>query len=228
MKLKTSDAKRHTVILSKIYGGGNDDAGKSHWPFLRGLLMILFVIVSMLVLFTSCEAPIADMSTHDFIIRNGERYASPRLFERFESQRLAFTAKFDESAVYVIDNAAMESDKNILMGFTDCSSLYAENSADFTWQWVDAHLEICAHCYANGTPKEEYLGVVPLNQENRYEIAITEGQYVFYINGEEKTAFERLSECDQGGNYILFPYFAEPVPAPHNIRLEIEMLSGVI
>lgn len=227
--MKTPDAKQHTAILSKIYGSRQDDAGKSHGPFMRGLLMILFVVVSMLLLFTSCEEPIPEMSaTHDFVIRNGERYASPRLFERFESQKLAFTAKFDESAVYVIDDATAQSDKNILMGFTDCGSLYTENSADFTWRWVDARLEIYAHSFANGTPTELYLGVVPLNEKNTYEIVVTEGQYVFYINGEQKTAFERLSDCDQVGNYILFPYFGERLPAPHNIKLEIEMLSGAI
>lgn len=223
MKPESSNPKRQTVLLSRIFGERQDEDAGGH--FQRGLLISLFIIISILLAFTGCEAPVVDLSVHHFVIRDGERYASPRVFERFDSKTLAFTARFDESAMYNIDDAGLESDKNILMGFTDCGSLHAENSADFTWQWVDARLKLYAHCYANGVPKEQYIGLVSLNKENRYEISVSEGQYVFYVNDEQKAAFERLSQCDEENNYILFPYFGEPIPAPHNIRLEIRMLD---
>lgn len=225
MKPKTSKVKRHTLILSKIYEDRQHPAGSSPIFSRNRWLITLFIIGSILLALSSCEVPVEDRSSRDFIIRYGERYVSPRLFEQFESGRLAFTAKFDESAIYSVDAVGTDKDKNILMGFTDCNSLHNANSARFAWQWFNARLNIYAHCYVDGIRVEEYIGAVDLNQENRYEIAVTEGQYVFYVNGEQKTAFQRRSVCDEAGNYILFPYFAESVPAPHNIKLQIEMLD---
>lgn len=224
MKTKTSEAKRHTVILPKIYGYTQKNLSGSSPIFSPNRWLIsLFIIASILLALSSCEAPVENRSSRDFTIRYGERYASPRRFEQFEAKRLAFTAKFDESAVYSVDYVGSEKDKNILMGFTDCNSLHNENSARFSWQWLNARLNLYAHCYVNGTRIEEYLGAVDLNLENRYEIAVTEGQYVFYVNGEQKTAFERQSVCDGADNYLLFPYFAESVPAPHHIKIQIEL-----
>lgn len=225
MKPETTKTKRRTVILSRIYGVKDAPNGKdvifspSRW------LITLFIIGSILLALSSCEETIEDRPFQNFVIPDGARYASPRLFERFESERLAFTATFDESAMYDVEDASVEADKNILLGFTDCSSLHHVNSARFAWQWISGRLDIYAHCYVDGIKVEQNIGAVNLNQKNTYEIAVTESQYVFYLNGEQKTEFERLSVCDERANYVLFPYFAEPEPAPHDIRVHIQILD---
>ena len=225
MKPKTSRTKRHTAILSKIYAGNDETDAKAPVFSPNRWLITLFIIGSILLALSSCEETIEERPFQDFIIPNGARYASPRLFERFESERLAFTATFDESAVYDVEDASAGADKNILMGFTDCSSFHDANSARFAWQWISGRLDIYAHCYVDGIKVEQYIGAVNLNQANRYEIAVTESQYTFYVNGEQKAEFGRHYICDEGANYVLFPYFAEPVAAPHNIRVQIEMLN---
>ena len=224
MQLKTFKLKKRTVILSTIYAAPKNRVGSSATFSPKKWLIGLFVLASILLALNSCEAPFENPSANNFIIYKGDYYASPRRFERFQAASLLFTAQFDKSAIYEMEISGGETHRNILMGFTDCGSLYDANSARFDWRWFNGGVDIYAHGYKDGVPAEEHLGAVNLNEENRYEIAVTEGQYVFYLNGEQKTRFERFSGCDNEGNYMLFPYFGGPEPAPHNIEIKIQML----
>lgn len=187
----------------------------------RSSLAICAVIAAL----SSCEEALEAPSTREFVIREGQHYASPRLFERLETRRLSFRATFDESAMYTIEDPAMRSDKNKLMGFSDCNCTFLQNSASFAWQWNQSQLEIYAYSYVDSVRIEQFISYVDLNEENLYEIATTDDEYVFYLNGERTTAIPRTTNCNKGTNHIVYPYFGGPVPAPHNVRIKIEIMK---
>ena len=174
----------------------------------------------------SCDLPFDEepVSRH-FLIRQGEHYSTPRLMETMDSRTIKFKATFDESARYTLDDASMQTNKNKLMGFSDCSSLHHENSARFGWQWFNDQLEIYAYCYVDSVRIEEFLQAIDINEENLYEITKTDGQYIFYINGDRKTAISRSHDCKSGVSYVLYPYFGGSVPAPHDVRIKIWMIQ---
>lgn len=173
---------------------------------------------------TCCEVPLEHKASRDFIIRSGEHYSTPRLYETFIEDKLTFRATFDGSAQYALDDPALQTSKNKLMGFSDCHSAHHANSARFAWQWYNDRLEIFAYCYVDSVRVEEFAGTVELNKENLYEIRATEKEYVFFLNGERKAGISRTSSCEEGLNYMLYPYFGGTLPAPHDVRVQIEML----
>lgn len=127
--------------------------------------------------------------------------------------------------MYDFGDAALQSNKNKLMGFSDCNSLHHQNSARFAWQWFNDRLEIYAYCYVNSIRMEEFIGTVNLNEENLYEIAMTANEYVFYLNGQRVTRIKRGDVCDKGVYYMLYPYFGGSIPAPHNVRIDVSILK---
>lgn len=181
----------------------------------------------LIIAFAACDdLPFErELSTREFLIRTGDHYSTPRLMETFQSEKLAFKATFDESAKYQLSEASLQDSKNKLMGFSDCNSLHHENSARFAWQWFNDRLEIYAYCYVDSTRVEQFVAPVNLNEENLYEIAATSDEYIFYLNGEKKAAIRRTVRCDDGLNYILYPYFGGTMPAPHDVRIEIQMVK---
>jgi hypothetical protein len=178
--------------------------------------VLLVVLTSM----TSCE-PEAEL-IRTFTIRQGEHYSTPRLVETLQSSVFRFEAKFDASAVYYFDDTSMQSNKNKLMGFADCNSLHHENSARFAWQWYNDQLEIYAYCYVNSQRVEKFVGIVALNEFNRYEIELTNNAYIFRLNDEEAVTVERGSTCDRGVYYKLWPYFGGTLAAPHDVHIDVK------
>jgi hypothetical protein len=192
-----------------------------------GRSMKLYVLnVVACLLSTACDLPFEEeLTSTQFLIRTGEHYASPRLMEQFNSQKLTFNAKFDESAMYDLGDPALQSNKNKLMGFSDCNSQHHANSARFAWQWLNNRLEIWAYCYVNSVRVEEFIATVNLNEEYLYEIVVTGTDYIFYLGGERKVAVPRAQVCSEGLNYMLYPYFGGTAPAPHDVRIEIQVLK---
>lgn len=190
-------------------------------------LQSLLWACGLFITFAACDdLPFErEVSTREFLIRTGEHYSTPRLMETLKSGKLAFRATFDESARYQLADATLQESKNKLMGFSDCNSLHHENSARFAWQWFNDRLEIYAYCYVDSTRVEQFVAPVNLNEENLYEIAATSDEYIFYLNGEKKAAIRRTVRCDDGLNYILYPYFGGTMPAPHDVRIEIQMVK---
>lgn len=193
-------------------------------------LFPVLLVLSLAAALTSCEIHLEnpfekDLSSREFLIRAGEHYSTPRLMETFDGERLAFRATFDESAKYDLGDPALQTNKNKLMGFSDCSSEHHENSARFGWQWFNNRLEIYAYCYSGGQRLEQFVGSVELDKENLYEIARTPDQYVFFLNGEKKASIARENVCSGGANYMLYPYFGGSVPAPHDVRIDIEIVK---
>ena len=152
----------------------------------------------------SCDLPFEEESvSRDFLIRQGEHYSIPRLMETTDSRSIKFKATFDESASYTLDDPSMQTNKNKLLGFSDCSSLHHENSARFGWQWFNGQLEIYAYCYVDSAWVEEFLQAIDINEENLYEITKTDEEYIFYINGDRKAAITRSRDCESGVSYVL-------------------------
>lgn len=186
--------------------------------FLRSLLMIATVFV------TACEPQAEDPFARHFVIRKGDHYSTPRLVQMLQSDRLSFRATFNQTAIYDLGDPALQSNKNKLMGFSDCNSMHHENSARFAWQWFNDRLEIYAYCYVNSERKEAFIATVNLNEENLYEIKKTDDAYVFYLNGKAATTVKRNNTCDKGIYYMLFPYFGGAIPAPHNVQIDVRIL----
>ena len=156
-----------------------------------------------------------------FLIKQGQHYSSPKIIETLQSNQLVFTAMFDESAIYDLGSDALQSNKNKLLGMSDCNSMHHENSARFAWQWYNGKLEIYAYCYANGIRCEKYVGFVSLNTVNHYRIELTEAHYRFSVNDEVVVEMERGNTCKTGVYYMLWPYFGGTVPAPHDVHIAI-------
>jgi hypothetical protein len=181
----------------------------------------LFVLVAGMMLCTSCEEE-ADLS-RTFIMQEGEHYASPRLIQSLQSNALSFKATFNETAIYHFDEAGFQDSKNKLLGFSDCNSLHHENSARFAWQWYHDQLEIYAYCYVGGVREEKFIGTVNLNEENHYQLKITDNSYVFQLNNQEPVYMRRGNTCDKGLYYMLWPYFGGTLPAPHDVTIKLKI-----
>jgi hypothetical protein len=185
--------------------------------------LVSFLVAMVATTLMNCEEE-ADFYRH-FIMRKGEHYATPRLVETLQSNRLAFMAKFGPSCQYYFDEQGFQDSKNKLLGFSDCNSLHHENSARFGWQWLHDRLEIFAYCYVNGQRVEAFVGVVELEKENRYELRIEGGEYVFQLNDLEPVRIQRGSACNTGVYYMLWPYFGGTLPAPHDVHLSIKIIN---
>ncbi len=181
----------------------------------------IFVMIAACTLFMSCEEE-ADLS-RDFIIREGDHYASPRIVQSLQSNTLSFSAKFNETATYLFEDAGLQDSKNKLLGFSDCNSLHHDNSARFAWQWYKDQLEIYAYCYVNGERAEKFIGVVKLHEINRYQLKVTDENYVFQLNNQEPISITRGNVCDKGIYYMLWPYFGGTIPAPHDVHISLKI-----
>jgi hypothetical protein len=182
---------------------------------------ILAILLTGIIFFT-CEPEYIPVKT--FVIRKGNHHSTPRVSESLQSDKLSFEARFDESAIYDLGDTAIQSNKNKLLGFSDCNSLHHQNSARFAWQWFNDKLEIYAYCYVNGDRREKFVGVVETNEYNRYEIQLKDDEYIFRLNNLEPVRIERGNVCDYGLYYKLWPYFGGSLPAPHDVEIEIKTL----
>ena len=193
----------------------------------RKLTIHVLLCIILPVIVCGCEdLPFDDKVTvREFTIRSGEHYATPRLTETTSTKRVAFFATFDESARYAFADASEQADINKLLGFSDCTTHHHENSARFGWRWYNDQLEIHAYCYVDSVRVHELIGTVDIGDKIRYEITTTPEAYEFFLNGEKKLAIPRAQTCDEGLNYLLYPYFGGSVPAPHDVHIKIEMLK---
>lgn len=181
----------------------------------------IYILLIPIVIIFSCEPEITP--TRHFVVRAGNHYASPKPMETLQQDKLSFDARFDKSAIYDLGDPALQTNKNKLMGFSDCNTLHHDNSARFAWQWLNNRVEIFAYCYTNGERKEAFVGAVEIDTYNQYEIQIQGDRYVFRLNEGEPVYMERGSVCDTGLYYMLWPYFGGSIPAPHDVHIDIMM-----
>jgi 5-methylcytosine-specific restriction endonuclease McrBC regulatory subunit McrC len=167
-----------------------------------------------------------DVFVRHFKIATGEHYSSPRLLEVLQEDRLVFKARFDQSAKYDLGSEALQTNKNKLLGFSDCNSLHHENSARFAWQWHNNQIEIFAYCYQNGQRVESFVGTVEIDAINLYQIQVAKNDYIFSLNNETPVTIQRGAVCQKGAYYFLWPYFGGSLPAPHEVNIEIEIIRN--
>ena len=132
---------------------------------------------------------------------------------------LAFSAKFDSTAVYATKDPHNQADINKLMGFSDCAALHQVNSARFGWRWYDEQLQIWAYTYVNGARNSKYVGNVQPGTYHSYSISLEHKAYVFRLENQEVTMDRSCSGA--GNGYWLYPYFGGDEPAPHHINVWI-------
>lgn len=180
------------------------------------------LLIGVMMMTMSCEPEVDLYRRFDFI--KGEHYAHPRVVQTLESNKLTFLAQFDESCRYRFAEQGFQDSKNKLLGFADCNSMHHENSARFAWQWFNDRMEIYAYCYVNGERVEQFVGVVELEKENRYEIQLTESAYVFRLNDGNPVEVKRGATCNTGVYYLSWPYFGGRLPAPHAMHLFIKQI----
>lgn len=181
--------------------------------------LLVFFSVVLLAAF-SCEPEPDGFVT--FLIPKDAHYATARMSESLQSSSLIFDARFDETAIYDFHDEASQTNKNKLLGFSDCNSMHHENSARFAWQWHSNQLEIYAYCYVNSIRREEFIGTVPLNESSHYRLEVTASSYIFYLNDLPPVKIERENVCDKGLYYMLWPYFGGSLPAPHDVSIHIK------
>jgi hypothetical protein len=68
----------------------------------------------------------------------------------------------------------------------------------------------------------QFIGVVNLNEYNRYEIEAVHGQYIFRLNNNDPVYVKRGNVCTLGLYYKLWPYFGGSVPAPHAVHIAVK------
>ncbi len=156
---------------------------------------------------------------HESKIVNGMSLDKVRTLK---SNRLVFTARFDETAKY--DLATQDQhDINKLMGFSEANSLHQENSARLGWRYNIEYdnIEIFSYIYRDGEMSFNKISEVDLNETIEYQINLFEDEYEFVVNG---FSFRELRDIDQqvGVYYRLFPYFGGDEVAPHDINIYIK------
>jgi hypothetical protein len=177
------------------------------------------IILALAIMACSCEPALED-DFEVFTIPKDEHYSRQRHVESMQTTSLFFKAKFDETAVYTLDDGFQDS-KNKLLGFSDCNSAHHENSARFAWQWYNNTIEIFAYCYVNGQRIEKFLGSVSPGEVANYEIHLSASGYTFIFKNQ-KTTIQRKNQCEVGLYLLLWPYFGGQKPAPHDVNIYLK------
>jgi hypothetical protein len=160
--------------------------------------------------------------TVTYVISKGEQSSSGSSFKKVNTQKVKFEVTFDNSAIYSTTDPANQSDINKLYGLSDCGNHHHTNSARFGWRWYNNQLEIHAYSYIAASRHTEYITSIPLNKPAICELTLSNGKYIFNVNGKQVTL---PRGC--GGKmdaYKLYPYFGGDEVAPHDIKISIKEL----
>jgi hypothetical protein len=158
-----------------------------------------------------------------YTIRAGQQYCDENRFSTTSYSELKFIAKFDSTAIYSCINPENQLDINKLYGFADNNSTHQQYSARFGWRWSDNALRLFAYVYNAGVRSSKELGTVAIGSENNCSIKVTQGNYVFTLNGVVDS-LPRSATSVKAGGYKLYPYFGGDETAPHNIYIWIKEL----
>ena len=138
-----------------------------------------------------------------------------------KSNRLMFTARFDNSARYDLKSKD-QYDLNKLMGFSLANSHHHENSARLGWCYsIDKDaVEIFSYVYRHGDLSYQHIADVGINQTVQYQINLFANEIEFVVGGRSLRV-ERSYNDDTGLYYLLYPYFGGDSTAPHDIHIYI-------
>lgn len=156
-----------------------------------------------------------------YTIAKGEHSADKSTLKLVNASELAFSVRFDSSAVYTAQKPINQFDINKLYGFSDNGAPHQQFSARFGWRWSDGALRLFAYVYNNGKRQEKELGVLPIGSWISCSIQADGEVYRFVLNGAI-TEMPRASTTPQAKGYLLYPYFGGDEVAPHTVRIEIK------
>lgn len=177
-----------------------------------------------LMLFLGCDATIPlDPTTgfEVFTIQKGNQNSVVRN-EDFTSQGIEVTVIFDESAIYTFEDANDQSDINKLIGFSDCDRFHQLESARIGWRWFNDELQILTYVYNDGDLSFKLMGSVPLNTTIALSIVIQDDHYVFSGDQLSTLTIPRASDCSDGVNYWLWPFFGGNQSAPQEVTIQVK------
>ncbi len=169
---------------------------------------------------TQPAAEILVSSFKEYIIPQGEHYATENPFKPLELSEVKFTVKFDSSAIYKTIDAGNQDDINKLWGFADNGTHHQQFSARFGWRWSGGALRLFGYTYNNGVRDSKELGTIAIGKEVHCSIKVLGEVYQFSVNGKMQT-MPRLSSTEKAKGYQLYPYFGGDEAAPHEVRVWI-------
>lgn len=189
---------------------------KSFTPFLTLLISLLFLL--------GCESSIIiDPNTgfEVFTIQKGNQNSVIRN-EDFSAKGIEVTVIFNESAIYTLEDSNDQADINKLIGFSDCDRFHQLESARIGWRWYNDEMQILTYVYNNGDLSFELMGAIPLNTPVDLSIEIQDNQYVFKGDQLTTQTIPRASNCADGVNYWLLPFFGGNQSAPQEMTIQLK------
>ncbi|HVF97889.1 MAG TPA: hypothetical protein VM871_11230 [Flavisolibacter sp.] len=187
---------------------------------------LLFLSFALL-LFCRCskKEPSENLSTpsafKEFIIPQGQHYATENAFKPVEADEVKFFVRFDSSAIYQTTNPENQHDINKLWGFADNGEGHQQYSARFGWRWSDGSLRLFAYTYNNGVRAVKELGLLNIGEEVFCSIKVAGDAYLFSFN-DKVEIMSRASTTTKAKGYQLYPYFGGNETAPHEVRVWIK------
>jgi hypothetical protein len=176
----------------------------------------------------SCNEPsdpdIPEKKFEAYVIPAGH-HSSFNSLEWLEEKDLSYEVYFDSSAIYSTQDSSNQADINKLFGFSDCGGHHHENSARFGWRWFQNELQIFSYIYVDQDRMYDSLTSVELGAIHSYRVLQNDSMYLFYMDEIEIARYARHSNCTEGWNYRLWPYFGGDEAAPHDITIWMRELD---
>jgi hypothetical protein len=188
---------------------------------------VSFIIIVELLI--SCTKPVMEQmdvkqdAFKAYIIPKGAHYSNQSTVHQLIIDEMQFKVQFDSSAVYTTISPENQYDINKLWGFTEGTDNHL-NSARLGWGYNENKLKLYGYAYANGLRNSVEICSVELNTPIDCNIKISEGLYLFTVNGKTKSLPRSVIGTNTVG-YQLYPYFGGDETAPHDIQILIKTLS---
>lgn len=162
-----------------------------------------------------------------FTIKKSKHY-SDRLLTRVLnlftfSGHIERSVTFDNSCKYQL-NQEDQGDVNKLFGYS-IGINHHRNSSRFGWNWLDESLQLYAYLYREG--ERAILPLAELKVDRKYYLSIEaqETSDCFIVRDEDSVISVANVErrIKFRGGFQLWPYFGGNWPAPHDIRIKMEI-----
>ena len=165
-----------------------------------------------------------------YLIRKGKHSSGFHLGLTLRNS-IGFIAQFDDTCLYNIEGVD-KYDINKLFGFST-TWFHHRQSARVGWRCLDGkNIQLVTYSYNKGVrePNEmDVLGVVAPNEKFVCKIVDTESTYVYTFEKLDGLSQVKVVEDKKASDwfifhYYLYPYFGGNNPAPHDMRIKIQLL----
>ena len=155
-----------------------------------------------------------------YTICKGSHYSNKRSLSGIHLgvRSMRRVVRFTESCLYQLINPDCVDDINKLFGFS--YGLHQTNSVRFGWRCKAGNLALFAYCKKDGkTIVKKVMDVKP-NTFYTCEIHVSISYVRFTVNNND--VFVAIDYKPSWG-YNLMPYFGGDCPAPHEIKIELDI-----